>query len=720
MTTAGPPGRDEPLAGTGNVIGGYVGGHAVQAGTIQGGVHMYQAPAPRLPVPRQLPPAPARLVGREEELAEIDRITRCPRAGPAIVVISGTGGVGKSTLALGWAHRACERYPDGQLHANLGAFDPAGPADPGSVLARMLRALGVAAERVPADVAEQSALFRSLAADKALLMVLDNAVSAAQVRPLLPPSPSTVVLVTARWRLGGLLGDGAEFLAVEPLADAAANALLAGAIGHERTASDPASTSALVRLCAGLPIALAMAAARLATRPRWPVGRIVDELAYERRRLVALGREGDSVQGTFDLSYRALNPAAARCYRALGLHPGPDVGVPVVAAALGVERYEAAELLDTLVEASMLNEDADGRYRAHDLIRLHARQMAGDDPDAPGMTLRILEWYLAGVLAADCLLTPYRHRDPADPFTVLDAGVARHVGRQEALEWLEAERGNLVAAVQHAAPELPLLAWRIADSMWALFNLRRHHSDRMLVDRIAVECAERLGDRDRAARMLRRWAFAHFDAGRLGEARDLFERSRGLCDALGDRYGVASAVEGLGMVAAADHRYEEAVVHFRQQERLCRELGEHRRTGLALLNLGAAHNALSRPDHALVHLREADSVFADLGDVDPYNQARIGIELARALGRLGERAPAEARLHAALRRMRELGSPRGEASALHRLGELALAAGDGRTAGTHLARALRVYEELADLEAAQVRRLLTLVPPAEADPHRMP
>jgi NB-ARC domain len=274
--------------GTSNIMGGYVAGPAVQAGAIHGGVHVYQAAAPRLPVPRQLPP-PAQLVGRERELAEIDRIVRRPPAGPAIVVLSGAGGVGKSALALAWAHMAGVRYPDGQLHARLGAGDRAGPADPGSLLAQMLRALGVAAELVPAGTAERGALFRSLTAGKRLLMLLDDATSAAQVRLLRPASPSTVVLVTTRWGLDGLHGDGAAFLAVEPLGDDAATALLVAAIGHERVASDPASTSALVRLCAGLPVALAMAGARLATQPRWPVGRIVEQIAHELDLLPRLG-----------------------------------------------------------------------------------------------------------------------------------------------------------------------------------------------------------------------------------------------------------------------------------------------------------------------------------------------------------------------------------------------------------------------------------------------
>ena len=700
---------------TENAIGGYVGGHAVQAGVIHGGVHVHEAPAAAPPAPRQLPAAPAHFVGRERELAQIDEIVERPRAGPALVVISGPGGVGKSSLALAWAHRAGARHPDGQLYANLGAFDPVGPASPGALLAHLLRSFGLAPERIPADLAEQSAVFRSVTAGRQLLVLLDNAISAAQVRPLLPATPSTVVLVTARWRLGGLLGDGATFMTAEPLGEEAATELLARAIGRERATSDTASTSSLVRLCAGLPIALTMAGARLATRPRWPVSRIVDELAQEHRRLDALGREGVSVQGAFDLSYRALDAVVARCYRAVGLHPGATFGVAVIAAALDAGEDDAAAWLDDLVEASLLEEGADGRFRPHDLVRLHARQAAATDPGAPTLLLRTLEWHLAGVLAADHILTPYRERDLDDPFTHLRPDAVTHAGRGEALDWLEAERDNLVAAVQAAAPDRPLLAWRIADSMWPLFHLRRHHHDRMVVDRLAIECAVRLGDRKREADMVRRWAYAHFDVGRIDEAGGLFERARRLSAELGDRSAVAAAVGGLGTVAAAHHRYTEAVVHFGEQERLCRELGDQRCVGLALFRLGKAHHALSQPEPAADHLRRAAAVFADLGDVDPYNESRVHIELARALGQLGDLPQAEERLTAALHRMRELGSPRGEASALHRRGELALAAMDVPRARADLSDALRIYERLADVEAADVRRLLALVPAPDAE-----
>ncbi|MEH1130232.1 tetratricopeptide repeat protein [Micromonospora sp. CPCC 206061] len=698
---------------TGNIIDGDAGGPVVQAGTVHGGVHLHGASADA-PVPHQLPAQPPHFVGREPELAQIDELVGRARAGPALVVVSGVGGIGKSALALRWAHEARDRYPDGDLYVDLGAFDPGGPANPGAVLGQALRSLGVPGERLPAGTADLSALFRTVTTGKRLLIVLDNAVSAAQVRPLLPASASCVVLLTARWRLGGLLSDGAGFLTVEPLPAAAATELLVRAIGPDRAASDAAATAALVRLCAGLPIALTVACARLATRPGWPVKRVADELAQEHRRLRGL-------HGVFDMSYAALSDPVARCYRAVGVHPGAEFGLPVVAATLGVDEMEAGDLLDILVEANLVAEVAGERYRLHDLVRLHARQRAEADPEAPVIERRTLEWYLAGVMAADVLLTPHRRRDPADPFTHLDAGAVRHTGHQAALEWLEAERANLVAGVQYAARDEPLLAWRLADAMWALFRYRRLHHDRMVVDRIAVECARRLDDPDREARMLRRWAHAHVDAGRVDEARALFERSERLCHDIGDRYGAVAALEGVGLVALVQHRYADAAAHFGRQVRLCRDIGEHRRAGMALQYLGIVHNELGEYRPALGRLREAAGVFAGLPTADPFNAALIGIEAGRAQVGLGESAAARTELTNALNEMRRLGSPRGVASALWRLGELALSDPSRLAeARAHLAEAQRLYEHLGDAEAEPVRRLLATIPPAEADPDRVP
>jgi tetratricopeptide (TPR) repeat protein len=464
---------------------------------------------------------------------------------------------------------------------------------------------------------------------------------------------------------------------------------------------------------------VAVTAARLATPPRWSISRVLAELHHERQRLVNLSPEGDvSVRAAFDLSYGSLDPPVARCYRATGLHSGSAFGAAAIAAGLGVEPEHATSMLDALVEANLLGDVSDDRYQMHDLIRLHARRLAQDDPDRETMAGRIAEWYLTGTRAADEVLTPYRRRSPAT-FRYLNSTVDVPADRDEALAWLERERANLVATVIETAEPWPELSWLVADSMWPLFHLRRHHGDRMLVDRTAVECARRLGNPDHEARMVKRWAFAHFDLGRFEEAASLFRTSLELWRQLGDRYGVASAVEGLGMVALAQGRLPEAAEHFHEQLTICRTLGERRRVGLSLFNLGLVYAARGDPGRAADHLTQAGAAFAELGDTDSYNAVRSRIELGKALTELGRPEASGDLLTEAMQQMRRLGSPRGEAQALHALGRLALATGDSARAAAHLDEALRIYERLGDGEVAELRRLIGRIPPPKVDPDRM-
>ena len=277
------------------------------------------------------------------------------------------------------------------------------------------------------------------------------------------------------------------------------------------------------------------------------------------------------------------------------------------------------------------------------------------------------------------------------------------------MDWLERERVNLVATVRDRAATMPELAWRLADAMWPLFQLRRHHADRMAVDRIAVQCARRLGNGDYEARMLNRWAYAHLDAGQLDEARGLFMASLGLSQDLEDRHGIASATRGLGMIALARRRYRTAADHFAEELAICQALGERRQAGLALLNLGRVAVATGEFDRAVARLTAARE------DLDSYNAARARLELGRALAGLG-RSDGAHELSGALADMERLGSPRGRAQAHHALGELALAGGAAADARTHFAEACRLYERLGDTEAEEVRRLAELVPPVQADP----
>lgn len=661
-------------------------------------------------VPRQVPSPARRFVNREAELAQLDEAGAGHDDQFELVLITGPAGVGKSALAGQWVTRARKRFPDGQLYAELGAYDPAGPSPVGEVLGGFLRALGVPADHVPARIAEQAALFRSLTSRKRLVMLLDNAASAAQVRPLLPGGSGSTVVVTARARLGGLVGDGARLLNLEPLHPSSARALLRAMLGDSRL-DDPEAAEELVQHCAGLPIALTITAARLATHPAWPIRRVVTQLAEARTRLTRMSTSEGSVAVTFDLSYQSLGETAARCYRALGLHPGRRPGLPVIAAALDASPEQVASALDELVEKSLVDETPDGRYQLHDLILLHAQQQAQSDPGREAMADRIAEWYLSGTRAADLLLTPYLRRPP-DQFVALAPSTVSFTDRDEALEWLEAERANLVAAVVTSATRAPEIAWRIAHGIWALFHYRGHHHDRLTVDRVGVDCARRLGNRDFEARMLRRLAFAHFDLGELAEAGKLFLDSLDLCEGLGDQHGIAAAVEGLGMVALNRGQHAAAAELFTQQLALYQGLGDDRKAALATLNLGIVDNAAGRPAQAVQHVRRARQMFTALGDLDPYNTVRTHLELGKALTGTASYAAAEQELGRALREMRQLGSLRGQAQAHHALAMLAMETERLGDAQTHLDQALDAYERLGDPKADEIRRLAAL-PPAK-------
>jgi tetratricopeptide (TPR) repeat protein len=618
-----------------------------------------------------------------------------------------------------WAHGAKGSFPDGQLFAELGSHDPAGPPHPGELLGGFLRALGIHYDDVPVRVTEQAALFRSLTAGKRMLLVLDNAARTAQVRRLLPGGTECMVVVTAQSRLSGLTGDGAHIVALEPLPDSQAAALLGAAIGEKRLGEDVAGATDLVRQCGGLPLALTIMAARLVTHPRWPIRRVATELAGEPDRLSRMSTpDGQSVSKTLDLSYRMLSDTAAQCYRALGVHPGRRPGAAVIGAALGLPPRSASQGLEELVEANLADDTPDGRYQMHDLILLHAQRHAQSDPDHGVLAGRVTEWYLAGTRAADQLVTPYRRRPP-DRFSFLSPSVVGFSGRNEALGWLESERTNLVAVVVAAAESAPQLAWQIAYGMWPLFQSRRHPHDRLTVDQVGVECARRLNNRDFEARMLRRLAHAQCDLGQWAEADRLFQASLETCQDLDDRHGVAAALEGLGMVALARRRFPQARELFARQFAMCHALGEQRRAATAAINLGVIYNASGQPQQAAQHLAGVGAMLDSLGDHDPYNAARARIELGRALIDLGDHRTAAHELRQALHDMRALGSPRGLAQAHHALAMHAVATSQQDDARTHLGQVLAHYEQLRDSDAAEVRRLVRLIPPADADPHRM-
>lgn len=665
--------------------------------------------------PHQLLPSVSTFVDREGELHALARFDVDPAggAGKRLVVLVGPPGVGKTALALHWAHRIRDRYGDGQLYADLGG--PGGAITLEHVLGRFLGALGVAAQQVPVGATEQAALFRKLTADLRLLVLLDNAASAADVRALLPASPASVTVVTGRSRLGGLTADGARFIELAPLTQRHGVELLARSVGETRISAEAAQAQRLVNLCGGLPIALSVTGARLATRPRWTVEKAVSDLLDEHRRLARLSFGDDlSVQAVFDVSYQALSEPAARLYRLLGLHPGPDFDAGVAAALLRTPLLEAEGIIDELLNANLLDELHAGRCRFHELLRLHARQRAEAEDSVDDRTLavrRMLDWYLHTATVAGQVITPHRTRLRRDVEQVPVEPVS-FPGHPEALEWLDRERVNLLAAARHAHEHgLPAMAWQLADAMWGLFLFRTHYHDWLQFDLLANQAARACADPGMEAESQDRLALLYHALGRNDEALEHMGRAAELWRQLDEPARVASSLERFGFAYLDQGRVELAIEHFTRALAGYREIGAPRSEGLALISLGRALMAADRVVEATEHLRQASEVLGSLTPLDPYNSARALIALGRAETRAGHHDAALDRLRSALVAMRSVNSPLGQADAWWALAELHEVAGRVEQARDCYRRTVAQFTELGNPAAARVQVQLTALDP---------
>jgi tetratricopeptide (TPR) repeat protein len=703
-----------------NELSGVVHGPAIQARTILGGVHFGSAPpAPaQVPVPAQLPPAPAYFTGRVTELAmlrgtadDYDPVRRL-----ALIVLFGTAGSGKTSLASHWLHQI---DGDGVLFADLGGHAPDSAAPPGDVLTAFLLALGTSPDRIPLELAEQAKFYRSLTSGRRLLILLDDAATAAQVRALLPgPGPGytagqpglpTLVVVTTRWRLTGLAMDGARFVDVGPLDDDSCIGLLSQMVGTERAATEADAIRTVVRLCAGLPLAVRVAGARLASHARWPVGRVAAELASEQDRLTALSITEDlSVRAAFDVSYQALRSATARVYGLLALIPAPDFGADLAAATAGLTRGQATGLLDELASASLLEETAEGRFRFHDLVKLHARERAEGETttEVTNAIARAVSWYLAQAVAADVVIIPGRWRlNPM--YEHKRAAQSAFAGPQEALQWLESELAGLIAAVRQAHDHsLHQLTWQLCEALWGLFSYHKYFRYWIQVHLLGIASARACGDPAAEARMRVQLGLAYLNLGRQELAREEFVSALRLDRGAGHRIGEATALENIGLADLSLGRPEQALDSFRharaifQEARaargvmgMTRHIGEAYRDagrhelavdqlliarGMAaalpdpynearsLTSLGQTHLKAGRPDEAVGVLREALTIMVQLGG--RYEQARIHVTLAEALQSLNRHGQAREQLTAALAIYSAIDAP--EAGAIsRRIGE---------------------------------------------------
>ncbi|MFG1920979.1 tetratricopeptide repeat protein [Cryptosporangium sp. NPDC048952] len=737
----GQPGSAQPGSGHAGVAPdeaaqtGAAPPEGVQADAAQG------AARPARAVPAQLPADVPAFTGRGPALAELTERLAGPEPAGAVVVsaVSGTAGVGKTALAVRWSHEVRDQFPDGQLYVDLRGYGPEPPVAASAALAGFLTALGVAARDVPLRLDERAARYRTELSGRRLLIVLDNASSVEQVRPLLPGSPTCATLVTSRDVLSGLVAvDGAHRMFLDLLEPAEATALLRSLVGR-RVDDDPDAAKELSDQCGRLPLALRIAAELANARPQSPLADLVAELADHRARLELLDIGGDpraDVRAVFSWSYLRLPAHVARMFRLLGAHPGSEFDAYAAAALANVDVSDAVGALDALARAHLIRPVAPGFYDVHDLLRAYARSEAEGTDDA-GAATRLFDYYLAASSAAmDVLYPAERHRRPIPPR--IDTPLPVLPAADDARVWLDRHRAVLIEVAQYtAAHDRADVTGALASTLYVYLDNGGYSADALTVHSCALDAAERAGDRAGVAAALSHLGVVYWQMGRYADGMDHLERALAVFRELGDAVGEARTVGNLGVICQQTGRYVDAEGHHTVALALFRELDDrvgqaNTATNLgdilmrlgrneeaiallvdaleqfrglehnggvatALTNLGEVHLNLGRPSEAAGYLREAVDLFATIGERYGETCALNGLaeaELARGS------AEAADRFAAALALATTIGE-RAEQARAH-LG-LAHSTPYPRE---HLDQALALYTELGSDHADDVRKEL--------------
>ncbi|MGN9906301.1 ATP-binding protein [Phytohabitans sp. LJ34] len=707
--------------------------------TLWGGAAAGGGPAPEAEgvTPRNLPRDIPDFTGRGQHVDMIARHIGASVMSPTVTIaaIHGMPGVGKTSLAVHVGHRIQGRFPDGQLFIDLRGFAPGVvAAEPTDALESLLHQLGVPAGKIPPTLDERVSHFRTRIAGRRLLILLDNAKSEHQVRQLLPGSPGTAVIVTSRSRLGGL--EGAQQISLETMRDNEAIALLTKIVGTGRLADRTTQASEIAGLCGHLPLAIRLAGARMASRPNWSASTLADRLRSQRRRIEQL-RAGDmSVVAAFAVSYENLDLRGRLVFRALGLSTGGDIDVTAVAALAGIDATEAAESLDELVDGHLVDESPDARYRMHDLLRQHARDVAVriDPPELRRQAqIRMLTHYLAKASKACATLDPTCRRIeiPGSPSEPDQASISY----AEALRWFEVERSNLVAAISLAVEmRADEYVWRLALALHPYFLLRGGMDDWVSTKKLAVDAARRLDDAVAEADALLSLGIASRRLGRcqdgvkyqllaleryrsvddkvgemnslvnlgivyrrLGRYRDAVEVQEAaieLHEALRDQVGEASALTNLGLVYQRLGQYPESLACHQKAYEMARRIKEHHCVAMAATNIGIVYERMSRLDEAFAQHELALGIAQEIGDqhVEGHTLNNLGVVLSRS----GKHDDAIKYHRSGLELLRQTGSRGDECEALNDIGYALYGRGDYRGAKTNFDDALKMAQQIGD------------------------
>ncbi|MEV7046185.1 tetratricopeptide repeat protein [Amycolatopsis sp. NPDC051061] len=597
-------------------------------------------------VPRQLPLPVRDFIGRTDQLTALDNLLRtdphqAEMAAPSPVVISavdGAAGIGKTALAVYWAHRVQHHFPDGTLYVNLRGYGPGDPATPTEVLDGFLRALGIRAEAIPQGVDAQSACYRSLLTGRRVLIVLDNANGAEHVRPLLPGAAGCMVVVTSRDSLTGLVvTESATRLTLALLSQEESQDLVREIIGSSREAAEPEAVDELVRLCARLPLALRIAASRVSTSAS-NISELVAELIDDRYRLDTLSSDRDErarVRAVFDWSYEQLTASEARLFRHLGLHVGPDFSLHAAAAVAGLDLVVARRLLERLAAVHLIEPSLGGRYRFHDLLHNYAGEQARrheKEPERDHVLELLIDWYAHTARACDELVFPGFLRLPGR--ATAPANVPAIHDRVQALRWLETERANLLSALQQAVlHEFWNLAIHLADST-AFLSARGSRIEWLKAIQAGLTAAQRSDDhyaetsfhmcRGEALTFLRRW----------DDAIESYNFGLSIATSLEDQWHQAFGLNGLGVLFCRQRRFTEALEYLQKALTLTHDINTGRFEAVIHGNLSRAYTGLGRYRQALEHGEHDLALRRRLGD--PEGEAGALHNVASAVQGLGD------------------------------------------------------------------------------------
>jgi tetratricopeptide (TPR) repeat protein len=668
------------------------------------GLRQLPPPVPSREPIAHLPPDSGTFTGRGQEVSHLVQLLTCGWTATSVptVVIAGMAGVGKTRLAVHVAHLLRTRYDEIQFYMDLRGYGPDRPVEPTSALEVLLRHLGVPPEDIPPDQDARTALFRDRLHGRRAILLLDNAVSETQVRALLPASPSCCVVVTSRRQLESL--DEARLMHLDVMHLDDAVGLLAQLIGADRLAAEAGHAREIAVQCGGLPLALTLVGCRLRARPSWRLGRMSERLRETDRRLTEMGGRDRAVRAAFELSYAQLTEANRVTFGLLACHPGRDFSARSAAALTGVDHRTIEQVLEDLLDENLLEQETEGRYRFHDLLRLFAQErLQAEQPDGviAEAQRRVLGWYLRAATQADHLLVPHRLRNADRDSTMM------FDSHEQALSWCDTERAALASAVRMAAAMREhATAWQLAHVLFGYHRLRHSWQEWLCQLRIGLAAAREVADEEAEARILNCMGAAHSNVDQHGQAHDCFSQALLIHQRRGDRGGQSSTLNNLGELYRLTGRYDRAIVCYEQDRVICQELADVYGQSICLNNLGKAQLAIGQAAEALASQREALHLCGN--HHDRHAKAEIFDDLGNVYRRLGQHADALRHYGLAVETYRGIGCNVAAASTLVTIVEVLIELDRSAEAQSHAVQALSIIDNPATASAGPLPQRLRL------------